>query len=90
MNDKITKLEKDIILIKERNNRVEANKAWETSFFRTVTICIMTYIVMCLLMYVIGVKDFFINALIPTTGFFLSTVSLPFIKKWWVKRYYQS
>ena len=39
MNDeRLTKLEKDIAAIQERNRRVEAGKAWETSAFRIPTI----------------------------------------------------
>jgi len=34
MEDKIQKIEREIETIKERNLRVEADKAWETSSFR--------------------------------------------------------
>ena len=32
-------------MIKERNKRVELDKAWETSWTRKLCICILTYIV---------------------------------------------
>ena len=85
MNSEIDKLKKEIELIKQRNSKVESDKAWETSNFRKLTICVLTYFVMCLLMYSIGVKDFYINAVIPTAGFFLSTLSVPILKKWWMQ-----
>ncbi len=82
-------LKKEIDLIKERNKKVEADKAWETSIFRVVSIVVMTYIVTAVVFYFIGVNNFLLNALIPTLGFYLSTQSLPFIKKWWVEKIYK-
>lgn len=85
----IQELEKEINQIKERNKRVEADKAWETSKLRIVFIVVMTYIFTAVVFYFIGVKNFLLNALIPTLGFFLSTQSLPFIKRWWVNNLYE-
>ena len=82
-------LEKEINLIKERNKRVEADKAWETSKFRIFSIVVMTYIITSIVFYFIGVKNYLLSALIPTVGFYLSTQSLPFIKTWWIKKYYK-
>jgi len=78
-------VEKEIELIKERNKRVEADKAWETSKFRMFFILVMTYVVTAIVFYFIGVKNYLLSPLVPTAGFFLSVQSLPFIKNWWVK-----
>ena len=43
--EEIEEIKKEINLIKERNKRVEADKAWETSGFRVVSVVVMTYIV---------------------------------------------
>ena len=40
----IEELKKEIVQIKERNKRVETNKAWETSWVRRICIMILTYI----------------------------------------------
>lgn len=77
-------IEKEILEIKERNQRVEADKAWETSVFRILTISAMTFIFTSLLFYVLGVSKYLTSALIPTFGYFISTQSLPFVKKWWI------
>jgi len=77
-------IEKEIQQIHERNKRVEAEKAWEVSLFRIVAICVITYITTAIVFATIGVKQYLLNALIPTVGFFLSTQSLPPIKKWWI------
>ena len=87
MEERIKKLEKDIVEIKERNVRVEADKAWETSSFRIFSITIITYIVAVLVLYFIGAKNFLLNALVPTVGFFLSIQSLPTVKKWWIRKF---
>jgi len=85
--EELEEIKKELSLIKERNKRVEIDKAWETSKFRVFSVVLMTYIITAIVFYFIGVNDFLLNALIPTTGFYLSTQSLPFIKKWWVNKY---
>lgn len=81
-------LQREIDVIKQRNARVEADKAWETSLFRVGIICAMTYVVASAVLYFIGSQNFWLNALVPTIGFFLSAQSLPAIKKWWIKSRY--
>ncbi|MFZ2188195.1 MAG: hypothetical protein WAV73_01360 [Candidatus Moraniibacteriota bacterium] len=85
MEDRIAKIEQEILEIKKRNQKVEADKAWETSFFRVVSIVVMTYLIAALVMRMIGVASYWQNALIPVVGYFLSTQSLPIIKKWWIE-----
>ncbi len=87
MEERIIKIEHELKLIQERNLRVEANKAWETSLFRIFSIAGITYIVASLVMYLIGTTAFYLNALIPVVGYLLSTQSLPIIKKWWLEKY---
>lgn len=73
--------------IKERNKRVELDKAWETSKTRRGIIAAFTYIVAVLFLAAIGNQMFHINALVPTGGYLLSTLSLPVIKQWWISKY---
>ncbi len=72
--------------IQERNARVELDKAWETSKTRRAVIAGMTYIVATLYMMSLGVSQPMLNALIPTGGYLLSTLSLLFIKEAWLKK----
>jgi hypothetical protein len=81
--------EKEIEIIKQRNKRVEADKAWEISLFRKVIIAVMTYLIVVLFLWTIKVNDYWLNALVPTAGFILSTLSLPIIKKWWIENKYK-
>ena len=78
-------LEERISQIEARNQRVEQDKAWETSPIRRLFIALFTYAVMVLVMNSIGVSDPFVSAVIPTLGFILSTLSLSFIKNYWIK-----
>ncbi len=80
--------EKELDAIIDRNKRVEKDKAWETSLTRRVIITVMTYLVMVLFLLVIGMSYPWLNALVPTAGFVLSTLSLPFFKNAWLKYVY--
>jgi len=84
MDDRISKIEQELAAIKERNSRVEAEKAWEVSGFRKAVIAVVTYVLASLVLYFIGVPNFYLSALIPTLGYILSTLSLPFVKRWWI------
>lgn len=80
IKDRLTKIEK-------RNKRVEADKAWESSWTRKLAIAFLTYIVVCIyLKFVVGV-DPWINAIVPTIGFLLSTLTLGWIKLYWLQKY---
>jgi hypothetical protein len=87
MEEQLQNLKEDIEEIKQRNTKVEADKAWEVSIFRKISIALITYIIASIIMYFIGVDNFLLNALIPTLGYILSTMSLPVLKKWWINRY---
>jgi len=78
-------IEKEILEIKERNARVEMDKAWETSGARKVLITILTYIVIVLFFFFAQLPKPFINAIVPTLGFLLSTLSISYFKKLWLK-----
>ena len=86
--DELKKLEQEISKIKERNIKVETDKAWETSSFRKVLIAILTYFVIVLFFYFADLAKPFINAIVPTLGFVLSTLSVPVFKNIWIKQWY--
>lgn len=72
--------------ILKRNSRVELDKAWEVSLTRRVVIAAITYLTAVAFLTLIDNNSPFINALVPTGGYLLSTLSLPFIKNWWLER----
>ena len=77
-------LEKEIENIKERNKRVEKEKAWETSWIRKFSIAFLTYIVVASFFYVMQFDHPLESAIIPSIAFILSTLSIPLIKKLWL------
>lgn len=81
----LEQIKKDIEEIKERNRRVEKDKAWETSTTRKVLVAILTYIVVVIFFTFAKLPKPFINAIVPTLGFLLSTLSISFAKKLWIK-----
>ncbi|ENO12017.1 hypothetical protein MBGDC06_00280 [Thermoplasmatales archaeon SCGC AB-539-C06] len=82
-------LKKEIELIKQRNKRVEADKAWETSLSRKIIIAILTYIVIVVFFYFAGLPKPFTNSIVPTLAFVLSTLTLPFFKRLWLNYIYK-
>lgn len=70
-----------------RNQRVEIEKAWETSAARKFLIMTVTYLLVAIIFFLAKVPGFLFNALIPTLGFYLSTLSLPLVKDFWIRRY---
>ncbi len=82
-------MDREIEKIKERNRQVEADKAWEVSKTRRAIIAIMTYFVIVLFLWSIHVPNPWINALVPTIGFVLSTLTLPFFKRLWLEYAYK-
>lgn len=79
-----SQIEKEIQNIKERNKRVEKDKAWETSLTRRICIMILTYIVVLFYSYMVkNITSIWLSSLIPVIGFALSTLSLKIIRKIW-------
>lgn len=87
MSDEIQQIKRDIELIKERNKRVEVDKAWETSFARAVIVIFLTYLIAVATLFVIQNEHPFRNAFIPALAFFASVQSIPFVKRMWVVNY---
>ncbi len=87
MEERIVKIEQELQAITERNRKVEADKAWETSFSRKLVLAVITYIVALSLLYLIGVDRIFLSALVPAIGFILSVQTLPAVKRWWMSKF---
>lgn len=82
-------LEQDIENITLRNQRVAADKAWETSATRRAAITLGTYFIVWAYLSVIGVNDAFLHALVPSGAFLVSTLTMPQIKGMWLRRIYK-
>ena len=85
------KLTEEIEKIKERNTRVELDKAWETSWTRRLFICLLTYIVVLVYSLTINkISNIWLSSVVPVIGFTLSTLSLKFIRKIWEKKIHKN
>lgn len=89
MND-LGIIKNEVEKIKIRNKRVEADKAWETSFSRKIIIFILTYIVIVLLFIFAELPDPFINAIVPALAFMLSTLTISVFKRLWLQYFYKN
>ena len=79
-------IENEILEIKQRNKRVELDKAWETSLTRKLCICILTYIVVVAYSIIINrTSSIWLSSLVPVIGFTLSTLSLKLVRNIWEK-----
>lgn len=83
--EKIVELEKRIKEIEKRNKKVEQDKAWETSLLRRLLLILFTYLTIGIYMKFVLKTDPWLNAIIPSLGFYLSTLSLPLFRKIWEK-----
>ena len=86
MGSKSMTNEERIQALEERNKRVEADKAWETSWTRKILLIGFTYIAIGSYLWAIDVERPWINAIVPAVGFMISTLTMPFFKAIWVKR----
>ncbi len=78
-------LEKEIREIKERNKRVEVDKAWETSHTRRILITVFIYLVVGFYLSLVNIAQPWLNAIVPAGAFIFSTLILPFLKEFWKK-----
>ena len=85
----LKQLEKEIQDIKQRNLSVESDKYWETSYIRRILLTIFTYLAIGIYLQVINIPKPWLNAIVPAVAFMLSTLTLPFFKKLWLKHIYK-
>lgn len=83
----LVEIQNELDAIKDRNKRVEMDKAWETSWTRRFIILVLTYSVVVIFFVFAGLSRPFVNAIVPSLAFVLSTVSVPFFKKWWLRNF---
>lgn len=75
--------EEEIKALKERNKRVELDKAWEVSWTRRLFIMILTFIIASIWLLIINENHILLKVMVPVLGYLLSTLSIPQLKKIW-------
>jgi len=84
MNE-LDQIQKELNEIKSRNQKVEDDKAWETSWTRRLLLTLFTYLAIVVYLYFIDIDKPWLNAIVPAIAFMLSTLTLPFFKQLWLK-----
>ena len=78
-------VQKRLEALEKRNSNVEADKAWETSWVRRLSIMALTYLVVVGYLALVVRIEPWINALVPVIGFLLSTLTISLLKQRWLK-----
>ncbi len=78
-------LEQRVEKIEDRNSKVEIDKAWETSWTRRSLLVLFTYLAIGVYMWSVDISKPWLNAVVPAVAFMLSTLTMSFFKKVWIK-----
>ena len=78
-----------MLRVRERNRKVESEKAWENSLSRRVLLLLLTYLVTSSVFWIINIPSPWLNAWIPTTAYFLSTLTMPFLRERWLRQHHE-
>ena len=87
--DKLKKLEEKIRKIDERNKKVELDKEWELSYSRKFLLVLFTYLAIGFYLKAVNIQQPWLNAIVPSVAFMLSTLTLPIFKKIWMRYFYK-
>ena len=79
-------LEQKIQQIEERNKKVETDKAWETSWTRRLLLTVFTYLAIGVYLWAIEISLPWLNSIFPAAAFMLSSLTVPFFKRLWLRR----
>ncbi|MEA3414267.1 MAG: hypothetical protein U9Q99_01950 [Nanoarchaeota archaeon] len=79
-------IERRLDKIEKRNKRIELDKSWEISYIRKILISVFTYFIIVLFFVFAELPRPFVNSIVPSVAFIISTLSLPLFKRAWIKR----
>ena len=82
----LREIEKRLEAIERRNARVEADKAWETSYARRGALVLFIYAAIGIYFWAVGISNPWLNAIVPAAAFVLSTLTLAYLKEIWLAR----
>ena len=67
--------------LEARNLRVEADKAWETSLTRRVSIIVLIYLTIVFYLHFVIHINPWVNGLVPVIGYAISTLTISRLKQ---------
>ena len=77
-------LESKIKELDDRNRKVEYDKSWELSYSRKLLLMLFTYLAIGFYLQAVNIESPWLNAIVPSVAFMLSTLTLPYFKKLWL------
>lgn len=77
-------IERRIRNIEQRNEKVELDKLWETSYARRLLLTLFTYLAIGFYLQAIQISKPWLNAIVPAFAFMLSTLTIPFFRRIWI------
>ncbi len=83
--DALQEVRQELAEIRTRNLRVEREKAWETSWTRRLVITAATWLGAWLWLRDLGLANAARQALVPSGAYAFSTLSLPVLRRWWIR-----
>eukprot|EP01041_Mallomonas_annulata_P010036 gene10036-20898_t len=87
MEEEISELRCRLDTLDHRHALDDKGKKFDSSWTRVLIIMAITYVSLSNYMHLIGVGDPLRGAVVPTIGFYLSTWSLCFMRKLWIRWY---
>lgn len=87
LEKRLTVLEHELEFTRNQKRELQLHLAWDRSWTKIVLLTVVTYIVIAFVFYCIGSKKYFVNAIIPSVAYFISTRSLSFVKKIWLQKH---
>lgn len=86
VKEDVVNLKAEIEKIKERNRRVETDKAWERSKTRNLFIALSSFVLIYIVMRQVNADHPLANAVLASLAYYFSTLSYGALKTWWLKR----
>ncbi|HSK00936.1 MAG TPA: hypothetical protein VK932_06835 [Kofleriaceae bacterium] len=83
--DPLDDVRRDVLEIQQRNARVEQDKAWETSWTRRLVIAVAIWAGAWPWLASLGAEHAERHAVVPSVAYLVSTLSLPIVKRWWMR-----
>ena len=85
-------LQSEVTALHQRNFEKDRGKEFEGSYARVIFLMVVTYLTLyCYMQWVLKTDFPYLDAIVPTVGFNISTWSLPFVKEYWIqaRHYYR-
>jgi len=87
LSERIAILEEQVQKLILLEKYIALQKKWDQSRIRITLNASGVYLVTVIFMHVLAIENPAVSALIPVFGYVITTISLPLVKKLWIKSY---